>query len=120
MFQVGDYKIVFSKLHGCHNMFNGRYDTLCEIYVGIKPALPRWSGIAKLHPNDQVDRIVGKKVALRNALEKAFPFDDPGVSGLAFELMKADAERKFNRQVIWGAFWCWVSQWPNSRVDLYK
>ena len=74
---------------------DGRYDTVCEIYRndGTKE-VPRYAGIAKLHPNDHVDRVVGKKVALQYALK--------------------EIANKDYRTMIWKAFWSWVSQWPNQ------
>ena len=75
MFIVNNYKIAFKRvwlertvdINGAYVYGNGRYDTICEIYV-CKDFAPRFTGIAKLHPNDQPDKIIGKKIALRNAI----------------------------------------------------
>jgi len=111
MFTTGNYKIVFKKRwHDKRRPLSkylreskavkmpetdGRYDTVCEIYRndGTKE-VPRYAGIAKLHPNDYVDRVVGKKVALQYALK--------------------EIANKDYRTMIWKAFWSWVSQWPNQ------
>jgi hypothetical protein len=144
MFTTGDYKIVFKKRwHQPREIDakatprlacapgtlanDGRYDTVCEITnlsVHSDWEANHFEGIAVLHPNDRVDRIVGKKIALGRALEVAWPSSLEGEvirinSGddAAFEIMKIEAERKLKRKVIWCAFWQWVSQWPNQPVN---
>jgi len=129
MFTVGDYKIVFSRqwhergtdINGKYVYGSGRYDTVCEITdlsVCSDWEENHFTGVAKLHPNDQVDQIVGKKLALKRALDAAWPFDDSGISGTVFEMRKHDAERKFHRTEIWKAFWQWVANWSNQAISL--
>jgi len=52
-------------------------------------------GVAKLHPNDKLDKIVGKKTALRKAMNDEI--NRAGLLGL-----------KSKRTEIWKAFWVWV------------
>jgi len=126
MFHVNEYKIVFKRrwhqkrlrkdsdpAHADPTLVeedsDGRYDTVCEIYVhvtgsgsgskGLYHGTPRFTGIAKLHPNDQPDKIVGKKIALRNALEKAVPCHPN----------KLYTHNKQVRTAIWKTFWGWVA-----------
>lgn len=104
MFKTGEYKIVFKRSWhyvqaieegGADEPVNGRYDTVCEIYVDDETKeVPRFTGIAKLHPNDEVDKIVGKQVALTKALSSG---------GSLFT--------KAERTEIWKAFWEWVASW---------
>ena len=125
MFHVNEYKIVFRRMwhlydldgHGVIHR-NGRYDTRCEIYIIQNPQqdieLPAFTGIAKLHPNDQPDKIVGKKIALRNAI------------GVWLEYYKewqyscADFYNKEVRTDIWRAFWVWVATWSPGHEYLYS
>ncbi|MBE3035715.1 MAG: hypothetical protein IMZ70_01325 [Candidatus Atribacteria bacterium] len=120
MFTIGDYKIVFRRkwhdkerhLRSCDRKkpclcnkglkINGRYDTVCEIFhQNILSSIVT----VKLHPNDQVDRIVGKKLALKRALDAMLPSDDQKYG----DLLSVYYERKFKnraeRTAIWGAFW---------------
>jgi len=112
MFTVDNYRIVFKRrwhnrvtdINGKYISGNGRYDVICDIYVSdLKvPSIgnvPIYKGIARLHPNDMPDRIVGKKIALRNALKKG---------------ENADFWRQAAREVIWKAFWSWVESWSNK------
>ena len=90
---------------GCNKILklNGRYDTVCEIYTRDRTMTcltridglvyrkePTFTGVAKLHPNDQPDKIIGKKIALRNATKD---WD------------------KVSRTLIWTHFWGWVADW---------
>lgn len=120
MFQVNEYKIVFKRVW--HNRRrstskdlresksykatdnDGRYDTKCEIYIKDLE-VPRFTGIARLHPNDTPDRIVGKKIALQNALGKYYPKCD------AIIYSCANFYNKEVRTAIWKAFWGWVADW---------
>ena len=90
---------------------DGRYDTVCEIYIEDLEG-PRFTGVAKLHPNDQVDRIVGKKIALRNAMNRGFRADP--ISKKYVTDFHLEFYIKSKRTAIWKAFWQWVSQWPNQ------
>ena len=107
MFTAGGYKIVFKRrwheIRERQILFdgkrrisdnNGRYDTVCEIWI---PDLevPRFVGVAKLHPNDKLDKIVSKKTALRKAMNDEI--NRAGLLGL-----------KSKRTEIWKAFWVWV------------
>ena len=125
MFTVNEYKIVFKRRwhqqrkgpdpqFGEVNDNDGRYDTVCEIYMPDSPSLecPRFTGVAKLHPNDQVDRIVGKKIALRNAMIRGFRADP--ISKKYVTDFHLEFYIKSKRTAIWKAFWQWVSQWPNQ------
>ena len=124
MFTVGDYKIVFRRrwhipkracLIDGTPFSDGRYDTVCEIYDDTGE-VPRCTGVVKLHPNDQVDRIVGKKLALKRALDVMLPSDQK-----KDELMYDYYERKFKnkneRTEIWHAFFKWVASWNNKPVN---
>jgi len=128
MFTLNGYKIVFRRrwqnkctdFNGKYLLGDGRYDTVCEIYTrdktmvgkGFEPVFqknPSFTGIAKLHPNDRPDKIVGKKIALRNALgSRKFSGDpEPAYNCVDFYC-------KAVRSVIWAAFSNWVSQWPHQ------
>jgi len=76
MFHVNEYKIVFKRrwhekrerqiLFGGKSRISdndGRYDTVCDIWIP-ELEVPRYTGVANLHPNDKADKITGKKVAL--------------------------------------------------------
>ncbi|MCJ7778842.1 MAG: hypothetical protein MUP16_11085 [Sedimentisphaerales bacterium] len=129
MFKVNDYKIVFKRQwHDKRRPISaelresklvqmpegdGRYDTVCEIYVP-DCEVPRFIGVAKLHPNDHVDRIVGKKIALRNALGIKIIGED-GNRGYSYRCV--DFWRPDVRTAIWIAFRVWVESWnkkPNN------
>ena len=110
MFTAGGYKIVFKRrwhekrerqilFDGKRRISdnNGRYDTVCEVWDTDLNIIQN-RGLAKLHPNDKVDKVVGKKVALQNAIE-----GEQNRSGLLFDKPK--------RTEIWKAFWAWVKSW---------
>jgi len=125
MFDVNEYKIVFKRCwHGCHKKVNGRYDTVCEIYVkenGVYSLNP-FTGVAKLHPNDSVDRITGKKLALRDAMIKEYMLllitkeKIPVYQKEKVPVYHLEFHIKSKRTAIWEAFWGWVATWP-SKVD---
>ena len=69
-----------------------RSDTVCQIKYADN--LMPFVGVAKLHPNDRPDKIIGKKVALANA-------------------MHGRIQRKDHRTIIWKAFFQWVDSWKN-------
>lgn len=137
MFKVNEYKIVFKRVWHqperhlatcmeehrpckCDKILklNGRYDTVCEIWLeqgNVRMEVPRFTGIAKLHPNDKPDKIVGKKIALRNAI---------GVWDSVNEEWSYSCAEFFDKAVrtaIWRAFWVWVASWPVSiNVELHN
>jgi len=120
MFTVNEYKILFN--HRWHlrtsDYGNGRYDTVCEIYnTGIEKSSskPISTGVAKLHPNDQVDKLVGKKVALLNAMITGYRVDR--VSGQKKPDYHLEFYIKSKRTAIWKAFWQWVASWPNQTAS---
>lgn len=97
MFKTEKYIFKFERL------FDG---TLCSIYVHYDPMpkdpITQYSGKATLHPNEQPDKINGKKVALKRAMQNSC-----GTYCPVF-LSKSD------RTEVWKAFWQWVSTWPLS------
>lgn len=108
MFKVGRYTVTF-KRHFHREPSHGRYDTVCTILVdGSERKAYAYLGVAKLHPKDQPDKVVGKKIALAHALaEKQF------VSVRQFD--------KYARTEIWQAFWAWVESWKNdSKRDMVE
>ncbi|MHC4526244.1 MAG: hypothetical protein ACYS29_00090 [Planctomycetota bacterium] len=127
MFTANQYKIVFKRvwhdhndvLDICHNNHcDGRYDTKCEIWLDSRPnaTLPAFIGIARLHPNDKPDKIVGKKIALRNAIGyvvRAVTTDGE----IMYDYNCANFYNKDVRTAIWKAFWTWVLHWglPENR-----
>lgn len=111
MFDVNGYRIVFRRIW--HENNRCRYDTLCEIFIpGLE--VPRFTGIARLHPNDNPDRITGKKVALRDAMGTKCTCSDHYHYPLSFSFQKVDFHQKEKREAIWSAFWSWVESWPNK------
>jgi len=130
------YKIVFKRVwhNGDHTdeidinkeSGNGRYDTKCEIYVrdmtmvgkGFEPVFkkePSFTGIARLHPNDKPDKIIGKKIALRNAMD----LHDGDLGKVVYPRNPSfpkyrDPFFKELRTAIWKAFFAWVEGW-NTR-----
>ena len=129
MFTVNEYKIVFKKRwHDRRRPLskklqeskavkmpetNGRYDTVCEIWIsGLE--VPRFTGIAKLHPNDRPDKIVGKKIALRNAMGRR----RRSINGkFIYEWNCANFYNKPVRTAIWDAFRTWVANWNNQPLN---
>ena len=85
-----------------------RFDTVCRITY--YDDLPPFIGVAKLHPNDSPDKVIGKKVALKNALihsrEHRGPFKGEIIIHWRYE--------KGRRNVIWKAFWAWVESWKGD------
>ena len=79
-----------------HPENESRFDTVCRInYDGLPPFI----GVAKLHPNDKPDKIIGKKIALANAMHGRIKLKD-------------------NRTVIWKAFLQWVESWKANSKPL--
>ena len=125
MFSVNEYKIVFKRRWHKDRVFDpaglkwsGRYDTVCEIYHTsdkckvsseskqiIYRLKPSFTGIARLHPNDRPDKIVGKKIALRKAMGEY----NPETECLIYNC--ADFYNKSVRTAIWKAFRKWVKSW---------
>lgn len=95
MFKVKDYKITFERKKvtfetgGTHKIGN----TICKLFMATDD-IP-YEGNAKLHPNDQYDKIVGKKIALTKAL---------ATTGL----------QKPERTEIWKEFWEWIDSWKTQ------
>ena len=144
MFTVNEYRIVFKRrwhnrvgdhLDDSYIKGDGRYDTKCEIYVqdpnmvGVGFAMvyhkePRFTGIAKLHPKDKPDKIVGKKIALRDAL-LIIEMDVIPIKNLG-DITDVKYYPAFNKEVrtaIWKAFWEWVLHWglpENQRLGIIK
>ena len=128
MFTVGDYKIVFRRrwhipkracLIDGTPFSDGRYDTVCEIYDDTGE-VPRCTGVVKLHPNDQVDRIVGKKLALKRALDAMLPSDEQRYGEILSNYYERQFKNKAERTAIWKAFWTWVASWPNQPSNADK
>lgn len=98
MFETEGWRFVFKNLY--HEDKSGRFDTLCGIYAKYEKVIgkvPVYEGIARLHPNDAPDKIVGKKQALLVAMKKSNGF------------YWADFYSKKARTVIWEAFWSWIN-----------
>ena len=124
MFTVNEYKIVFKKrwqnrctdLKGKFLLGDGRYDTVCEIWLekgNVRMEVPRFTGIAKLHPNDRPDKLLGKKIALRKAI---------GVWDAENEEWSYSCSDFFNKSVrtaIWKNFWAWVATWSMGHELLF-
>ena len=129
MFTVNEYKIVFKRRWHLRtsDYGNGRYDTVCEIYYTsdkckvssksnqiVYRKEPSFTGIAKLHPNDQPDKIIGKKIALRNAIGFV-KFKNE----IYYRFLTANQQAAFSqkevRTAIWKAFWDWVANWSLKR-----
>ena len=124
MFTVNDYypclKIEFDKhLHqipivvDSKNMglTDGRYDTFCYITCGNNTT-PSYHGKALLNPNDQLDKIIGKKIALTKAM--IFEYQEiklPNGTVVRKPIYWIDFGKKPQRQKIWKAFWEWVGSW---------
>jgi len=93
---------------------NGRYDTVCEIWIdGLE--VPKFNGVAKLHPKDKPDKIEGKRVALREAIGLV------KVEGQPFLHFKTVNQQSafYNKSVrteIWKAFWEWVASWNKGKI----
>lgn len=115
---------------------DGRYDTVCEIYVqnttqvSSKPdgkvyfALPRFTDIARLHPNEKPDKVVGKKIALFRAMglsyEEVVFYNAFGVETKR-KILRC-SNKTFNnkdaRTAIWKAFFKWVASWSVGHAYL--
>jgi len=123
MFRVGKYKIVF--MHTKQDTLqyevikgknlvvsgSGRYDTSCHIYINNDTQeIPQYIGFVKLHPNDKPDKIIGKKIALQNALISQ-TFIDPKTK----KKITIWHHQKNVRTKIWKAFWAWVESWEDKK-----
>ena len=126
MFKVNEYKIVFKRvwherstdINGLYVYGSGRYDTVCEIYVEshyVAKESPRFTGVAKLHPNDKPDKIVGKKIALRNAIGLVKSKDQPFLHFSTLQQQDAFSKKKV-RTAIWEAFFAWVVLWSIKEI----
>lgn len=125
MFTVDAYKIVFKRVWhydiGVPARKSGRYDTKCEIYLCTRET-PYFIGIARLHPNDKPDKIVGKKIALFRAMGLYYK-KVPYYNAFGTETKKTILHCSNNtfdikevRTAIWKAFFEWVSTWPNQNI----
>jgi len=133
MFKVGDLKIEFQRMWENDNTFpenehgSGRYDTKCEIYVDDDTKeVPRFTGVARLHPNDKPDKIVGKKIALFKAMGlfwKMCPFYDAfgrETQRPVLHCSNNTFDNKKLRTKIWKAFWALVKSWKEqSKIDSF-
>ena len=89
---------------------NGRYDTVCEIWEANDDLSSRFVGVAKLHPKDKLNKVLGKKIALLNAMIKRIvwltdPITNKREKHIEWYFSKQD------RTEIWKAFWVWVKSW---------
>jgi len=122
MFTVDNYKIVFKRLYHSNEYDEnktGRYDTACKIYVDDETKeVPRYTSVAKLHPNDQSDKIMGKKTALLKSMIK----DIKWFTNARTNKLEKHIEWYFSKQdrtEIWKAFWAWTKTWkkkPESKL----
>ena len=107
MFTAGKYKVVFKRVWhlypGTSHRRGGRYDTQCTIFVDGSETT--FHGLAKLHPNDQPDKVVGKKKAFSKAVQALLPFH------YSRDCLEDVIKRKAERTLIWKAFWAWVESW---------
>lgn len=86
--------------------WSGRYNVLCEVYRDLT-SFPLYTGLAKLHPNDEPDPIIGKKIALEAAMKGPFFVHIQGEYQTRFA-------NKGVRTEIWSAFWSWIASWQPS------
>jgi len=122
MFRIEKYRITFDK--HCHDFSvvnnidgsliqgSGRYDTCCHIIHGNMVS-PTWNGKALLHPNDPVDKIIGKKIALRNAMIRGHRIDP--ISKKKIPIYHLEFNHKPTRTKIWKAFWAWTESWKPKK-----
>jgi len=120
MFTAGKYKIVFRRRWHQPRLYteidglcfmkdnNGRYDTVCEIWISDLE-VPRFKGVAKLHPNDKLDKVLGKKIALQKAMITGYRIDI--ISKQKVPKYKLEFCIKSKRIEMWQAFWVWVKSW---------
>jgi hypothetical protein len=95
MFKVWQrYTVRFEKI-GNLQLKSGRFDTRCSIFDMMEHQVVS-EGVAYLHPNDQYNRLLGKKIALTKALQKWSRQD---------------------RTIFWRAFWEWVDTWNKKAVE---
>ena len=96
MFIVRPYRISFEKSYLIKTMLKntGRFDTVCRIESETAGLLSK--GVAYIHPNDNPNKIMGKKVALTKALANL-------------------QTNKFIRTQIWIAFWKWIESWKETK-----
>ncbi len=117
MFTAGKFKIRFERIN---KTASGRFDTKCWIYCKAEEPYPySWmkipycSGKAVLHPNDKPDRVLGKKIALRNALFNRF-------GSIKGPLYHEEFKPWSIRKMIWEGFWRWVGCWPVCRDGIER
>ena len=96
MFKTKNYKVTFQHKGKYCTLEKG--DTACYIFTNNEN-IP-YVGVARLHPNDRFDKVIGKKIALTKCLTNS------GIS-------------KPERTEIWKAFWEWVTSWE-IQSDIVK
>ena len=123
MFTAGGYKIVFKRrwhqprperaeLLWSLQDNDGRYDTVCEIW-DTDLNIICYRGLAKLHPNDKVDKVVGKKIALLNTMIKRILW----LTNPVTNKIEKHIEWHFSKSLrteIWEAFWTWIASWSTK------
>jgi len=126
MFRVENYKITFDKqwhdfsvvnnIDGSLMQKSGRHNTRCHITHGNMIS-PTWIGKANLHPNDKVDKITGKKIALRNAMIKRWKVKVlPNDEKIRIPVYHHEFYQKSKRTKIWKAFWAWTESWKMQDI----
>ena len=89
-----------------------RYTTVCEIENRDKEEVIS-IGYAHLRPNDMPNKVIGKKVALTNAL--ILTKEDVG----SIEVVHRNFPKHI-RTDIWEAFWEWIANWKAERCPNCK
>lgn len=95
MFEVKELgiEVKFKRGRGLHPRL-GELRLLYQCFIGFyAPKNFCISGIAYLNPIDSNDKIIGKKIALQNAINK-----------IPISINKSD------RTLIWQAFWKWIKE----------
>jgi hypothetical protein len=76
--------------------------------------VPHFTATAKLHPNDHLDKIIGKKIALTKAMIKRILW----LTNARTNKLEKHIEWYFSKQdrtEIWKAFWTWVVSWKKKK-----
>lgn len=95
---------------------DGRYDTCCHITCGNMNS-PSYHGKALLNPNDQLDRVIGKKIALTKAMiDKYKEVKLPNGTVVKEPIYWIKFCSKQLRTKIWKAFWKWVASWSPGEI----
>ena len=101
MFKTDKYKIRFQRKTNLRLKKYQGFDTYCYIYYLGSEDKPSVIGVAWLNPKDRYDKLKGKKIALVRAL-KNFRID------------------KYERTIIWKAFWKWVESWQIPKIIIQE